>query len=92
MRTKQPGFIGSLPNPRWPTTHNYPKETTLLHGRAADWTRTLNNLASLNLPVEDARDIFESIHGFRPDTGKPTPRRQRWFEHFLRFMGYWRLP
>lgn len=42
-----------------------------------DWTRTLHELGALmheGMDVEEARDIFESIHGFRPDTGRPSPK------------------
>lgn len=45
-----------------------------------DWTRTLKDLAALmheGMDVEEARDIFESIHGFRPDTGRPSPRQEK---------------
>ena len=47
-----------------------------------DWTNTLENLGvfvGAGMPLEEAQEVFASIHGFRPD-GKPVhPVRRRWW-------------
>lgn len=68
----------------------------MTYGHPAAWSHGLNILGTMVarkiITTDDARDIFESIYGFNPATGKPTPWRKRFVDHLVRFLAYWRLP